>query len=111
MSSWFIWACSGLMYSGVPTIWPNASEHCLLGQPLVGRLGHAKVDHLGNGPAVVQRDQHVAGLDVPMDDPLLMSMLDGLANRRKQFQPLPGGQMLIAEVLGDLNPRTSSITK
>ena len=60
----------------------------LLGEPLVGGLGDAEVDHLGHGPAVVQRDQDVRGLDVAMDDALLVGVLDGLADRDEEFQPL-----------------------
>ena len=46
-------ACSGLMYSGVPIIWPMLGEERLLGQPLLGRLGDAEVDDLGHRLAVV----------------------------------------------------------
>ena len=88
MSSWFSSACSGLMYSGVPTIWPKLGEQRLLGQLLAGRLGHAEVDHLGDRLAVVQRDQHVRRLEVAVDDPLLMGVLHRLADRDEQLQPL-----------------------
>ena len=65
-------------------------EQRLLGQPLVDRLGHAEVDHLGHGLAVVQRHQHVRRLDVAVDDPLLVGVLDRLADRDEQLQPLRG---------------------
>ena len=52
------------------------------------RLGDAEVDHLGHGRAVVQRDQHVGGLEVAVDDPLLVRVLHGLADRDEQLQPL-----------------------
>ena len=47
-----------------------------------------------------------------MDDPFLMGMLDGLADGRKQLQPLPDGQLVAGRsnpVMG--TPWTSSITK
>jgi hypothetical protein len=30
-----------------------------------------------------------------------MGVLDGMANRNEQFQPLPGRQMMLVAVLGD----------
>ena len=64
-------------------------EHRLLGQLLLGRLGHAEVDHLGHRPVVVLGHQHVRRLDVAVDDPLLMGVLDRLTDRHEQLQPLP----------------------
>ena len=87
-SSPLISACSGLMYSGVPTICAKLREQRLLGQLLAGRLGDAEVDHLGHRHAVVQRDQDVRRLEVAVDDPLLMRVLDRLADRDEQLQPL-----------------------
>ena len=45
-------ACSGLMYSGVPTSWREAGEERLLGELLAGGLGDAEVDDLGHRHAV-----------------------------------------------------------
>ncbi len=36
-----------------------------------------------------------------MDDPLLVGVLDRLADRHKQLQPLPRGQLVIVAILGD----------
>ncbi len=77
------------MYSSVPTIWPKPVNIVRSVSRLAGRLGHAEVDHLGHRLAVVQRDQHVGRLEVAVDDPLLMRVLDGLADRHEQLQPLP----------------------
>ena len=46
------------------------------------RLGDAEVDHLRHRHAVVQRDEDVRGLDVAVNDALLMRVLDGLADLR-----------------------------
>src|SRR5438477_12326943 len=81
-------ACSGLMYSSVPTIGAVLREQGPLGQLLLGRLGDAEVDHLGDRLAVVERDHDVGRLDVAMDDPLLMCVLDRLADRHEQLQAL-----------------------
>jgi hypothetical protein len=46
----------------------------------------------GGGPAVVSRDRHVARLDVPMDEPLGVRVLDRLAHLHKELQPLGDAQ-------------------
>ena len=66
----------------------EAGEERLLGQLLTDGLGDAEVDDLGHRHAVVQRDQDVGRLEVAVDDPLLMGVLDGLADRDEQLQPL-----------------------
>jgi hypothetical protein len=48
----------------------------LVGQSTLRRLGDPEVDHLGNRHAVMQRHQDVRRLDVPMNNPLLVRMLD-----------------------------------
>jgi hypothetical protein len=68
------------------------------------RFGQAKVDHLGHRSSVVQRDQHVRRLDVPVDDPLLMGMLDGMADGDEQLQSLAGIQPFFVAVGGDRLP-------
>src|SRR5262245_42557276 len=94
MSSWLISACSGDMYSSVPTMPPKPVIRVILCQTLSGRLGHAEVDDLRHGPAVVQGDQHVGRLDVAVDDPLLMRVLHRLADRHEQLQTLPWCEMV-----------------
>ena len=47
------------------------------------------------------RDQHVAWLDVAMNDPLLMGVLDGLADLYEQFQPRLYGQLVLVAILGN----------
>ena len=76
------------MYSNVPTIVPYCGEQGLLGQLLLGRFGHAEVDDLGDRLAVVERHQDVGGLNVAVDNALLVGVLDRMANRHEQFQPL-----------------------
>ena len=78
------------MYSGVPIICAKPVKSVLLGELLADGLGDAEVDDLGHRHAVVQRDQHVRRLDVAVDDPLLMGVLHGLADRDEQLQPLRG---------------------
>ncbi len=74
-------------------------EQRLLGQPLADRLGHAEVDDLGHGAVVVLGHQDVRRLDVAVDDPLLMGVLDGLADGHEQFQPLPRRELVLVAVL------------
>jgi hypothetical protein len=45
-------------------------------------LGDPEVDDLGHRHAILQRHQDVGRLDVAVDDPFLMRVLDRLADRR-----------------------------
>ena len=56
---------------------------------------------LGTGGAVDERDQDVRGLEVPVDDPLLVGMLHGAADQHEQLQPLGDRELLAVAVLGD----------
>ena len=67
------------------------------------RLGHAEVDDLGHRLAVVGRDQHVGRLDVAVDDPLLMRVLDRLADGDEQLEPLVRRELILVAVVGDRN--------
>jgi hypothetical protein len=59
-----------------------------LGEPSVHRLGNAKVDDLGNRPSVLERHQDVGGLQVAVDDPLLVRVLDSLADLNEELDSL-----------------------
>ena len=78
---------------------------------MLGRLGDAKVDHLRHGSAVVQGDHHVGGLDVAVDDPLLVSVLDRTADIDKQLQTLVVVRLFLSQYSVIGMPRTSSMTK
>ena len=103
-------ACSGLMYSGVPTIWakPVCRVRSVKGS---SSLGHAEVDDLGNGDAIVGGDEHVGRLEIAMDDPLGVGVLDGAANLHEHVEPLPHGQPGLVTVVGDGDAAARSITK
>jgi hypothetical protein len=53
-------------------------------------FGDAEVDHLGHRLAIMRGDQHVRRLDVAVDDPLLMGVLDRLADGDEDIQPFFG---------------------
>ena len=65
----------------------------LVRQPALRRFGDAEINHLRHGHAVVQRDQDVRGLDVAMDDALLMRVLNGVANVDEQVEPFARGEI------------------
>ena len=44
---------------------------------------------------------HVGRLDVAMNDALLMGVLDRLADRHEQFQPLARREVVVIAILGD----------
>jgi hypothetical protein len=83
---------------------PELGEERAFGQPLVDGLGDAEIDDLGDGLAVVERDQDVGRFDVAVDDALLVGVLDGLADRDEQLQPLPGVEPVLVAILGDRHP-------
>ena len=75
----------------------------MLRQRLVDRLGQAKIDHLRHRLAIVQADQNVRGLEVPVNDPFLMSVLDRLTNLPEQLESLLNGHPGIVAVRGKRN--------
>jgi len=76
-------------------------EQGSLGQSLLDGLGHAEVDHLGHRSVVVHRDEHVRWLDIAVDDPLLVRVLDRLADRHDQLEPLAGRELVVVAVFRD----------
>ena len=78
-------------------------EQRLLCQLLIRRLGDAEVDDLGHRFAVVKRDQHIAGLDVPMHDALLVGVLDRMAHEYEEFEAFFRIETLFVAVLDDGN--------
>src|SRR5207244_574638 len=65
-----------------------------VGEPLVrGGFGDAKIDDLGHRCAVLFGDENVGRLDVPMDDTLLMGVLNSLTDLDEKVEPLPCGEL------------------
>src|SRR5262249_10543920 len=83
---------------------PDAGEKRRLGQPWPGRLGDAEVDYFRHRLAIVEGDDHVGRLQVAMDDALLMSVLNRLADGNEQFQPRPGREAVPVAILRDRDP-------
>ena len=78
-------------------------EKRLVGQFAFDGLGDAEINHLRHRHAVVQRHQNVRRLDVAVNDPLLVRVLDGVANLDEQIQPLAGVEMVLVAVVGDFD--------
>ena len=53
----------------------------------VGGAGHAKIENLG---LTLFGDEDIARLQIAMNDPLLVGMLDRIADLGEQFQALAG---------------------
>ena len=85
--------------------WPCSVYTVFFGQALVQRLGDTEVDHLGLRLIVAIRDQHIARFQIPVDDPLLVRMLDSLANLDKEPQAILDRQLLPIAMLRDRRPR------
>ena len=69
-------------------------EESPLRQALFGGFGHSEVDDLGSGMSVLKRDEDVRRLDVPVDEPLLMRMMDGLTDRNEKPEPICNLQLV-----------------
>ena len=81
---------------------PEPCEHGAIGQSLFQGLGHAEVDDLGNRLSVIQAYQDIGGLDISVDDPLLVRMLDCVADRNEQLQAFSHGQPMVIAILRDM---------
>ena len=58
-----------------------------VGQPPLDRLGDAEVDDGGDRLPVGHPDQDVAGLEVAVDDALLVRVLDAAADAEEELEP------------------------
>src|SRR5437773_1148877 len=94
-------ACSGDMYSGVPSTvsWAvcrvrSVSDWCIA-------LASPKSMTLGTGLVVVGGDENVGGFQIAVDDPLLVRVLDGRTYLHEQVQPLRHTQPRGVAILGD----------
>ena len=87
-----LWRTDELVESGVDR---------LVGQRLACGFGNPEVDDLGHGLVPVQCHQDVRRFEVAVNDPLLVSMLDGVANLHKQAQPLVWREPLFIAEPGD----------
>ena len=77
----------------------------MLRERLVGRLGDPEVNHLRHRLPIEQGDEDVRGLQIPVDDPFLVSVLHSLADRHEQLQSLPRGQLVLVTKLREWHPR------
>ena len=70
------------------------------------KIGDAEVDHLRHRHSVVQGHQDVRRFDVPVDDPFLVGVLDGVADLNEQVEPpadrvgrASGGEVALAKAI------------
>ena len=80
------------MYGRRPDHLREIREECFFRELLTDRLGDAEVDHLDDLLVVVQRDHDVRRFQVAVDDSLLMSMLNRLADVDEKYQTLEDGE-------------------
>ena len=79
----------------------GGGEKGLVGEPAVHGLGDTEIDHLGQRPAVLDRHQHVRGLEVAVNHAFLVGMLHGGAHLEEELDPLHRTQTLVIAILGD----------
>src|SRR5207247_9711149 len=73
-------------------------EKSFIGKALLGGFGNAEVNDFGHRQTVVKSDQQVGRLDVEMDDPFLMRMLNSLACLREELQPLLESEIVAVSI-------------
>src|SRR4029450_1073952 len=73
----------------------QAGDHGSARQLLTGCLRYAEGDHLDDWFAVIRCHEHIARLQVAMNDSFLVRMLDRVAYGDEQLQSLPGRKMVI----------------
>ena len=86
-------ACSGLMYSGVPTNWRNSVNSVFSVSRWCVALAMPKSMIFGTGVVAVQRDEDVRRLEVAVDDPLLVGVLHRVADADEELEPLVGREL------------------
>ncbi len=59
----------------------------------------------------MQRDHHIAWLQIAVNDPFLVGMLDGSTNRQEQFESLAARSLFWSQKSVRGTPLTSSIAK
>jgi len=79
-------------------------EQGSFGQRLTDGLGDAEIDDLRYRLAVLHSDQDVRRLEVPVDDALLMGVVDGQRYLAKEAKPLTDPQVVPIAVLVDREP-------
>ena len=105
MSSALKLACSGAMYSGVPATLPKAVNRlCSVSRSPLVALARPKSITLGTGLSSCDLDQDVGGLEVAVDDPLLVRVLHRRADLAEQGEPGVQVEAMGVAILGDRDP-------
>ena len=68
------------------------------GEPMVRRLGDSKVNHLRNRLTIDLRHENIRRLDIPVNDPFQVSMLNRPTDRDEQLKSFVGTAIRITLV-------------
>ena len=72
-----------------------------VGQPPLRGLRDSEIDHLRDRFAVVPGDEDVRRFQIAVDDPFLVGVLHGVADRDEEPEPFRGGLFLLVAIVGD----------
>ena len=78
-------------------------EKGLIGQASLGGFGDSEIDDLGDRDAVMKCHEDIGRFNVPVNNSLLMRVLNGAANLQKQIKAFFGRQAILVAELGDLD--------
>ena len=85
----------------------EAREEGLVGEALLGGLGDSEVDDLGHGAVAVQGHEDVGGLEIAVNDALLVGVAHGRADVEKEGEALQAGVVLLLVAEADESGRPS----
>ena len=88
------------MYSGVPIHWPMRVTRSTVGQRLADGLGDAEVDDLRDRLIGLSCHQNVRGLEVAVNDALLVCVLHASADVEEELDAVLSREALVVAVLG-----------
>src|SRR5919109_4168535 len=94
MSSPLSWACSGLMYKGVPIIWAKFVNSVFSVNCCPVALAMPKSITLTTALSSCSVTKILGRFQVAVNDALLVGVLHRLADRDIQLQPLPDRQLV-----------------
>src|SRR5687767_8226248 len=70
---------------------------------LLRSLGNSKINDFDHGVGIMQRDEHVGRLDITMNNPFLMRMLDSVTDAHEELQSLGDRDIVLVAEFSDRN--------
>src|SRR5205807_9191877 len=79
----------------------EGGKQSLVGEFALSGFGNPKIDDLGHRRPVTLGHKNIRRFDIPMNDALLMGMLERPTDLDKKPKPFGGSEMVLVTVIGD----------